>query len=117
MGIWDIFMLRPPGKIYLGFVSLQMDTDGNGILQQTQDTGPDSKVHGANMVPIWGRHDPRGPHVGPMNFIIWGAYPMGANILRSLLALIPEALYTKICQQMHAMGHAELITSFDFGVM
>ena len=33
--------------------------------------GPDSKVHGANMGPIWDRQDPCGPHVGPMNFAIW----------------------------------------------
>ena len=33
---------------------------------------PNSKVHGANMGPIWGRQDPGGPHVGPMNFAIWG---------------------------------------------
>ena len=26
----------------------------------------DSKVHGANMGPIWGRQDPDRPHVGPM---------------------------------------------------
>ena len=32
---------------------------------------PESKVHGANMGPIWGRQDPGGPHVGPMNFAIW----------------------------------------------
>ena len=32
---------------------------------------PDSKVHGASMGPIWGRQDPGGPHVGPMNFAIW----------------------------------------------
>ena len=32
---------------------------------------PDSKVHGTNMGPIWGRYDPGGPHVGPMNFAIW----------------------------------------------
>ena len=31
---------------------------------------PDSKVHGANMGPIWGRQDPGGPHGGPMNFAI-----------------------------------------------
>ena len=31
---------------------------------------PDNKVHGANMGPIWGRQDPGGPHVGPMNFAI-----------------------------------------------
>ena len=34
--------------------------------------GPDSKAHGANMGPIWGRQDPGGPDVGPMNFTIWG---------------------------------------------
>ena len=31
---------------------------------------PDSKVHGANMGPIWGRQDPGGPHVSPMDFAI-----------------------------------------------
>ena len=35
---------------------------------------PDSKVHGANMRPIWGRQDPDGPHVGPVNFVIWDYY-------------------------------------------
>ena len=33
----------------------------------------DSKVHWANMGPIWGRQDPGGPHVGPMNFAILDA--------------------------------------------
>ena len=32
---------------------------------------PDSKVHVANMWPVWGREAPDGPHVGPMNFAIW----------------------------------------------
>ena len=40
------------------------------ILQMT----PDSKVHGANMGPIWGRQDPGGPHVGPMNFATWDTF-------------------------------------------
>ena len=35
---------------------------------------PGNKVHGANMGPIWGRLDPGGPHVGPMNFAIWDIY-------------------------------------------
>ena len=35
------------------------------------DNIPDGKVHGAKMGPIWGRQDPIGPHVGPMNFVIW----------------------------------------------
>ena len=36
-----------------------------------RDIDPDSKVHGVNMGPIWGRQDPGGPHVGSMNFAIW----------------------------------------------
>ena len=35
---------------------------------------PDSNVHGANMGPIWGRQDPGGPHVGPMNFVFWDTF-------------------------------------------
>ena len=32
---------------------------------------PDSKVYGANMGTIWGQQDPGGPHVGPVNLVIW----------------------------------------------
>ena len=32
---------------------------------------PDSKVHGANMGPIWGQQDPGGPHVDPTNLATW----------------------------------------------
>ena len=42
-------------------------SSGNGLCQ----TNPDSKVHGANMGPIWGWQDLGEPHVGPMNFAIW----------------------------------------------
>ena len=38
---------------------------------------PDSMVHGANMGPIWGRQDPGGPHVDPMNFAIWVTLNIG----------------------------------------
>ena len=49
---------------------------------------PDSKVHGANMGPIWGRRDPDGPHVGPMNFAIW-VYTdgLGQDSISSALAM------------------------------
>ena len=33
-------------------------------------TYPDGKVHVAHMGPTWGRQDPGGPHVGPMNLAI-----------------------------------------------
>ena len=42
-----------------------------GIGHKWCQNNPDSKVHGANMGPIWDRQDPGGPHVGPMNFAIW----------------------------------------------
>ena len=35
---------------------------------------PDSKVHGVNMGPRWGRQDPVGPHVGPLNFCYLGCF-------------------------------------------
>ena len=44
---------------------------------------PDSKAYGANMGPIWGRQDPDGPHVGPMNFAIWGC----THVIGEILAL------------------------------
>ena len=36
----------------------------------TVSNTPDSKFHGANMGPIWGRQDPVGPNVGPMSLAI-----------------------------------------------
>ena len=35
-----------------------------------ESESPDSKVHGANMGPIWGQQDPGEPHVGPLNLAI-----------------------------------------------
>ena len=36
--------------------------------------GPDGMIYGANMGPNWGRQDPSGPHVGPMNHAICGSH-------------------------------------------
>ena len=36
---------------------------------------PDSKIHEAYIGPTWGRHDPGGPHVGPMDLAIRGRIP------------------------------------------
>ena len=41
---------------------------------------PNSKVHGANMGPIWGRQDPGGPHVGPMNLAISVSLTMSISL-------------------------------------
>ena len=49
-------------------------TDLNLAEIASTDMAPGSKVHGVNMGPTWGRQDPRGPYVGPMNLAIWGIY-------------------------------------------
>ena len=41
------------------------------MLVHTNMKIPDSKVHGANLGPIWGRQEPGGPHVGSINIAIW----------------------------------------------
>ena len=50
-------------------------TCSSGIM--TFLSAPDSKAHGAKMGPIWGRQDPGGPHVGPMNFALSGVICTG----------------------------------------
>ena len=45
--------------------------DPNLLITLLTDALPDSKVHGANMGPIWVLSAPDGPHVGPMNLSIW----------------------------------------------
>ena len=51
----------------------------------TRSLTPDSKVHGANMGPIWGRQDPGGPHVGPMNVAIWDCYSKKVAFNRNMI--------------------------------
>ena len=41
------------------------------LLADCERSAPDIKVNVANMGPIWGRQDPVGPHVGPINLDIW----------------------------------------------
>ena len=56
------------GKLYRAVLKSQIP---KGCSYSTGHAYPDSKVHGAKMGPIWGRQDPGGPHVVPMNFAIW----------------------------------------------
>ena len=39
------------------------------------------------MGPIWGRQDPGGPHVGPMNFAIWEGMDERLYPIRYLAAI------------------------------
>ena len=58
--IWGVELEMP---VWVTFVNVTNRAHSYG------KTWPDSKIHGANMGPIWGRQDPGGPHVGPMNFV------------------------------------------------
>ena len=55
----------------------------NNFIAEVPDD-PDSKVHGANMGPIWGRQDPGRSQVGPMNFVIWGCLAVPLTIYHCL---------------------------------
>ena len=57
--------MTPPKNAMAAYAIIQL------MHASTVEAIPDSKVHGANMGPIWGQQDPGGPHVGPMNFAIW----------------------------------------------
>ena len=66
---WQLFWMTGHWSVKWNGIDKTSDFDGH-YATNPQDT-PDSKVHGANMGPIWGRQDKGGPHVGPMNFTIW----------------------------------------------
>ena len=66
----------------------------NWVLGTEMD--PDSKVHGNNMGPIWGRQDPGGPHVGPMNFAIWRNV-VTMTVLSSLWTVRGAVVLTTFC--------------------
>ena len=52
-------------------LALEVDSTYKGPVMGQQRADPDSKVHGANMGPTWGRQDPGGPHISHMNIAIW----------------------------------------------
>ena len=67
----DISNLAYGGQRMLyGIVELSIYSVKRLMSAQCQDI-PHSKAHGANTGPKWGRQDPGGPPIGPMNFAIW----------------------------------------------
>ena len=65
----------------------------------SMDISPDNKVHGANIGPTRGRQDPGGPHVGPMNLVIWkhvisfAKYSQYTLFRYTDLSLLPEIVH------------------------
>ena len=52
-------------------VTVTIDNEDLGGSSIKKD--PDSKIHGANMGPTWVLSAPDGPHIGPINLVIWGS--------------------------------------------
>ena len=45
------------------------------------------------MEPIWGRQDPGGPHIGPMNFVAWDVLHMRHNNMLLSLDMIKNSCW------------------------
>ena len=58
-GLWQCYDAKKAAIIF--------DRERKDVLKQPTS---DSKVHGANMGPTWGRQDPGWPHDGPINLVI-----------------------------------------------
>ena len=71
--VTTLFLSVQPLSLSISFNTLRARQNGHYF--DIFWTNPDSKVHEANMGPIWGRQDPGGPHIGPMKFAIWECYP------------------------------------------
>ena len=75
-------------------------------VQYTVHKKHDSKVHVANMGPSWGRQDPCGPHVGPINFLIWEGHA------RESCPAVPHCdLKLPQCHMIHSGEYGGLIIS------
>ena len=66
--------LSATAELYSSNLALREGTPELSNQRVHQHSIPDSKVHGATMGPNWGRQDPGGPHVGPMNLAIWDPF-------------------------------------------
>ena len=64
-------------------------------VERIRRTIPHSKFHGANMGIIWGRQDPVGPHVCPVNFGIWDTMWHKKQFASLLSCVLHETIASK----------------------
>ena len=71
--IWEVMTdCRLNIDIFMILGTWRVEMNGSDFKRCQGTTDPDSKVHGANMGPIWDLSAPDGPHVGPMDLAIRG---------------------------------------------
>ena len=74
------------------FVILELHRNASTCL-----TYPDSEFHGPNMGPISGRQDSGGPHIGPMNFVIWVHTLMAKTLKWTLIRHHSDTFMSGLC--------------------
>ena len=86
--------------------------DNKYATNRSMKKDPDSKVHGTNMGPIWGRQDPGGPHVGRINFASWGC-----NVLLQF-QIWPKTVKLTVYRHLfkNGLGVSDTITQINDGL-
>ena len=73
---------------------------------------PNSKVHESHMGPTWGRQDPGGPHVGPMNFAIWDSRGFIWDVITHLDGLVVTPVIEQWSSVFLALTYLNLCCNF-----
>ena len=56
------------------FCGIRLKAVSQKSAHELKRNNPDNTVHGSNMGPTWVLSSPGGPHVGPMNLVIWDVF-------------------------------------------
>ena len=84
-----------------------IDPTGSHQFSLAYHPGPESKVHEAYMGPLWGRQDPGGSHVGPMNLTIRGAFQQNVIHALSIIIHIPNKVQDRLAYRVSLSGEPD----------
>ena len=88
-------------KIFRFEVALKLKSSLN-------NNSPESKVHEAYMGPTWGRQDPGGSHVGPVNLAIRVSIGSGSNRLNWWQAITLTSVDPSLWHHMASLVHISM---------
>ena len=96
------YIAKTLGKLWCFWNACSIYHAPSKFLQLTTNSH-DSKVHEANMGPIWDQQDPGGPYVGLRNFAIWKEYNLISRYIERLFWLLPTVCYNLVYIWNHAV--------------
>ena len=100
-----------PQHTWWTFEMIMLIINSTQTVRANLDYGPDSKVHGDNMGPIWGRQDPGGPLVGLMNFAIWGTRRARPLVYADFASNPPKCHHYIVLDLMLLFAEEEILSS------